>query len=85
MEQEVKLYVKRLETSRTLRRADDPAVEAYLMTHPGYQDLYIEVQPPIPVLEEEFWKLRLQYSQLWNLNMTLLKRLLTVRTEWSKK
>jgi len=70
----------------TIFTKDHPEVGAYLKKHPGSQCLYLAVGDGNPnhVKPDEMYQLR-QYSPLMCLNPRDVRRLLTVRTEWSKK
>lgn len=70
----------------TIFTKDHPKVDAYLKKHPGSQCLYLEVgdgHPRHTTKEEMYW-LR-QYSPLMCLNPREVRRLLTIRAEWSRK
>jgi hypothetical protein len=71
----------------TIFTKDHPEVAAYLKKHPGNQCLYLEAGEGNPkhVTKEEFYWLRGCYSPLMCLNPRDVRRLLTVRTEWSRK
>ena len=64
---------------------DNPVMSAYLKKHPD-QTFYIEVGEGRAelVLDWELGQVR-EYSAFRNLLGGLAKRLLTVRTEWSRK
>jgi hypothetical protein len=65
---------------------DNPVLDAYLRKHPDYQTFYIEVGEGRAELVKD-WELGhiRDYSAFRNLLGGLAKRLLTVRTEWSRK
>ena len=85
-------YIHRLPGGATKRgldvliRDDNPHLLAYLARFPISQCLYIKVvdTPERLVKRDCVWRTR-DWSPMYNVNVTYLNRLLTVRNDWSKK